>query len=268
MNFASSGHYNLPIRSADLQLTTHPKINPSAELDNQLRTGVPILMYHRVATDGPLGLERFRVDPTLFGEQLSALKQAGFRTVGLDDWVGALSRSEALCGKPIILTFDDGYRDFLTAALPALRRYSLAATVFLVANRIGGLADWDLSYGEAAPLMSWHELREIGKEEVVLGCHSLSHQPMTQMNPADLVTDARRARELLELGLEHSVTHFAYPYGAENSFVRNVVGDLGFVSAVSCRSGLSRLGNDLMSLPRIEVTGSCTPEDLIIRLDS
>jgi peptidoglycan/xylan/chitin deacetylase (PgdA/CDA1 family) len=141
MSFASSDQSNLCNRGAGIQ--HHQEIKPPVELDNQLRAGVPILMYHRVATNGPPGLDRFRVDPTLFDEQLSALKQAGFRTIDLGDWVGALSRSKALLGKPIILTFDDGYRDFLTAALPALRRYSLAATVFLVAHRIGGRADWD-----------------------------------------------------------------------------------------------------------------------------
>jgi peptidoglycan/xylan/chitin deacetylase (PgdA/CDA1 family) len=64
-------------------------------------------MYHRIATSGPPGLDRFRVDPTLFEEQLSALKQVGFQTIDLSDWIGALSRSEAFPEKPIILTFDE-----------------------------------------------------------------------------------------------------------------------------------------------------------------
>jgi hypothetical protein len=112
MSFASSDQSNLCNRGAGIQ--HHQEIKPPVELDNQLRAGVPILMYHRVATNGPPGLDRFRVDPTLFDEQLSALKQAGFRTIDLGDWVGVLSRSKALLGKPIILTFDDSYRDFLT----------------------------------------------------------------------------------------------------------------------------------------------------------
>ena len=83
---------------------------------------IPILMYHRVATAGPPGLERFRVDPTLFEEQLSALRHHGFTTIGLTEGVEVLSEGEEPTGKPVIITFDDGYRDFLTA-LPELYNY-------------------------------------------------------------------------------------------------------------------------------------------------
>jgi peptidoglycan/xylan/chitin deacetylase (PgdA/CDA1 family) len=105
------------------------------------------------------GLKRFRVDPVLFDEQVSAIHLAGFQTIELEDWVGALSRSETLPGKPVIFTFDDGCRDFLSNALSALQKYSLTAAVYLVAGRIGSVADWDLRYGEAAPPMSWGRVR-------------------------------------------------------------------------------------------------------------
>jgi peptidoglycan/xylan/chitin deacetylase (PgdA/CDA1 family) len=249
----------LPVQQA-------PKRTSAGE--NDLGGGVPILMYHRVAIDGPSELTRFRVDPTLFDEQINALKQAGFRPIVLNDYVEAVSRSQALPGKPIVVTFDDGYRDFLTGALPALRKYSFAATVFVVAGRIGGVAEWDLRYGKAAALMSWEELSAIASEGVELGCHSLFHQPMTEMKHADLLTEIGQAREVLELGLGNAVLHFAYPYGAENIFVRNLVAVLGFRSAVTCRAGISRLGNDVMRLPRIEVHGNCTPEELLIQLGS
>jgi peptidoglycan/xylan/chitin deacetylase (PgdA/CDA1 family) len=228
--------------------------------------GIPILMYHRVAAVGPLGLERFRVDPTLFDEQLSALRHYGYSTIGLNDGVQVLSESEDLVGKPIIITFDDGYRDFLTA-LPSLQKYLFGATVFLVAGRIGGFAEWDTCYGETASLMSWPEIREIAGEGTELGCHSLTHRPMTEMNYSDLLRDTCQARKILEDGLGTSMTHFAYPYGAENKVVRSVIGNLGFSSAVSCRPALARFGDEILSLPRIEVTGSCMPEELIVQIE-
>jgi peptidoglycan/xylan/chitin deacetylase (PgdA/CDA1 family) len=233
--------------------------------ESEAEFGIPILMYHRVASAGPLGLERFRVDPTLFDEQLSALRHYGYSTIGLTEGVEVLSEREAPTGKPIIITFDDGYRDFLSA-LPSLQKYRFAATVFLVAARIGGFAEWDTSYGETAPLMSWPEILEIAGEGIELGCHSLTHRPMSEMNYSDLLRDTRQAREILELGLETSMTNFAYPYGAENKTVRSVIATLGFSSAVSCRSALARFGDEILSLPRIEVQGSCTPEELIVRI--
>jgi peptidoglycan/xylan/chitin deacetylase (PgdA/CDA1 family) len=261
---SASGDSSIPdSRGTHPQFTAEPKDELVDESGNESGVGLPILMYHRIATDGPLDLDQFRVDPILFDEQLSALRQVGFQPTSLRDWVGALAKAETPAGKPIILTFDDGYRDFLTAALPALRKHSFAAIVFLVAGRIGGVADWDANYGEAAPLMTWPELLEVEHEGIELGCHSLIHQPMTEMNDAELVADTRHARRILERRLGHSVDHFAYPYGAENTLVQKAVATLGFKSAVSCRPGLSRPGDDPMCLPRIDVPGGCTPEELL-----
>src|SRR6476660_4961999 len=127
-------------------MPTCPTPTPSA-------FGIPILMYNPVAPACPAGLERFRIDPTSFAEQLPALTHYGYSTICLTDGVEVLSEREEPTGKPLIITFDDGYRDFLTA-LPSLQKYLFDATVFLVAGRIGGFADWDNCYGEAAPLMS------------------------------------------------------------------------------------------------------------------
>jgi peptidoglycan/xylan/chitin deacetylase (PgdA/CDA1 family) len=228
--------------------------------------GIPILMYHRVATTGPHGLEQFRVDPSLFDEQLSALRHHGYSTIGLTEGVEVLSEGDELRGKPIIITFDDGYRDFLTA-LPLLQKQLFTATVFLVAARIGGFADWDAGYGETAPLMSWPEILAAAGGGTELGCHSLSHRPMTEMRYSDLLRDTRQAREILESVLESPIAHFAYPYGAENEIARSVIAALRFRSAVSCRPGMARSGDEILCLPRIEVQGSCTPEQLIVLID-
>jgi peptidoglycan/xylan/chitin deacetylase (PgdA/CDA1 family) len=227
---------------------------------------IPILMYHRVASAGPPGLKQFRVDPNLFDEQLSALRHFGYSAIGLSDGVEVLSEEREITGKPVIITFDDGYRDFLTA-LPSLKKYLFSATVFLVAGRIGGFADWDAGYGETAPLMSWPEILKIAGEGIELGCHSLTHRPMTEMNYSDLLRDTHQAREILEFGLEPPITHFAYPYGAENEIVRSVIAALNFRSAVSCRPAMARSDDEILCLPRIEVRGSWTPEELLVQID-
>jgi len=229
------------------------------------RTGeVPILMYHRIAIDGQTTLARYRMAPDLFAAQMDALYRAGYHTIHLEDWINALLRNEQRPGKPIILTFDDGYRDFLTAATPILRYYGFSATVFLVAERIGNVADWDSVYGEAAPLLSWQELHALQETGTEFGCHSASHWPMTGMSLTELTEDTARAHAVLEEGLGAPVTSLAYPYGAENEFVRRVVFHLGFQAAVTCDPGISRLGDDPLRLRRIEVFGNCTPERLLV----
>ena len=201
---------------------------PSIRFGSERACSVPILMYHRIATDGPVALERFRVAPDLFASQMAILHQAGYRTIGLGDWIRAMARHKPLLGKPVILTFDDGYRDFLTAAMPILRAHGFSATVFLVAERIGGTAHWDAGYGEPAQLLSWEELRALQEAGIEFGCHSSVHGPMTGMRRAELAEDTVRARAILEEGLATPIHTLAYPYGAENEFVRRVIADLGF----------------------------------------
>jgi len=224
-------------------------------------------MYHRIAAKGPLTLERYRVTPELFSDQLAVLYRAGYRTIGIHDWIRAIEGDEPLSGKPIILTFDDGYRDFLTDAMPLLRVHGFSATVFLVAERIGGISDWDAEYGESAPLLSWDEVRALQEAGVDFGCHSSLHRPLTGMHLGELTEDIVRARAILEEGLGTPVTTLAYPYGMVNEFVREIVADLGFRAALTCEPGISRLGDDLLRLRRIEVPGGCTPEHLVSQLN-
>jgi peptidoglycan/xylan/chitin deacetylase (PgdA/CDA1 family)/SAM-dependent methyltransferase len=241
-----------------------PTATPRLSTATPIRTGeLPILMYHRIAIDGPTALARYRMAPDLFAAQMDALYRAGYRTVHLAEWINALMRNEQLSGKPIILTFDDGYQDFLTSAMPVLRYYGFSATVFLVAERIGGVADWDSAYGEAAPLLSWQEVHALQDTGIEFGCHSAKHWPMTGMSLAELTEDTARSRAILAEGLGVPVNCLAYPYGAENEFVRRVMADLGFQAAVTCNPGISRLGDDPLGLRRIEVFDGCTPERLL-----
>lgn len=242
-----------------------------AKLAGRLRTThaaesectVPILMYHRIAADGPVELERYRVAPDLFASQIAALDRSGYQTIRLEDWISAMRRHEPLRGKPIILTFDDGYRDFLTAAMPVLRAHGFSATVFLVADRIGGMSDWDSAYGEPSPLLSWAEVLALKDAGVEFGSHSSVHRKMTTMSRTELADDMVRARAVLEEGLATGVKTLAYPYGSQNDFVRNVIADLGFQAALTCEPGVSRFGDSLLRLPRITVPGGLSPESLL-----
>jgi peptidoglycan/xylan/chitin deacetylase (PgdA/CDA1 family) len=151
--------------------------------------------------------------------------------------------------------------------MPVLRTHGFSATIFLVAERIGGTADWDGGCGEPASLLSWEEVRTLRETGIEFGCHSSVHRPMTGMHLQELAEDTVRARAILEAGLATCIRTFAYPYGAENEFVRRAIEDLGFESAVTCEPGISRPGDNPLRLPRIEVAGGCTPKRLLHLID-
>jgi len=101
--------------------------------------GLPILMYHRIAEDGPAALAPYRVAPAQFERQLAYLRRHGYRTISLEEWQQALAaRDGRIDDRVVAITFDDAYRDFLSEAWPRLRHYGFNATLFVPTDHVGG----------------------------------------------------------------------------------------------------------------------------------
>ncbi len=238
------------------------KAAPAAGTDR-----LPILMYHRVAPTGAAAMSAYRVTPENFEEQLRYLRNAGYYSIGLEDWQSASANRRPLPGKAVLITFDDGYRDFLTHAWPLLKRYGFSATVFLVVDEIGKSNSWDRAFGEEVPLLGWQEIRQLRSEGVEFGSHSATHRPLTGLSVTDVVREGARSRAILERELKAPIRAFAYPYGDVDPVVRHLIGACGYVFGLSCEAGLSGFQDPLLMLPRIEVTGSGGMQDFIDQLD-
>lgn len=226
-------------------------------------TELPILMYHRVARDGGDRLARYRLHPERFAEQLRLLGDAGFRTVGFEEAGRALRNRQALPGRAVMLTFDDGSRDFLTDAWPLLRAHGFGATLFVVSDRVGGTNDWDAAYGERVDLLDWDELRQLARAGVEIGSHTASHPHLTALSPEDVVREAARSRATIirEVGVEPAA--IAYPYGDSDAVIRRLAGGAGYAYGVTAESRRAALVDDPLGLPRIEVTATFSRADLI-----
>jgi glycosyltransferase involved in cell wall biosynthesis/peptidoglycan/xylan/chitin deacetylase (PgdA/CDA1 family) len=219
---------------------------------------LPILMYHRVAPKGDAALARYRVTPQSFEEQLRYLRDAGYYSVSLEEWRIFMRKERPLPRLGVLLTFDDGYLDFLTYAWPLLQHYGFAATVFLVAEEIGKTNRWDRARGEEVDLLGWEHIRHLQDEGVEFGSHSASHRPLSGLSPVEIVREAARSRAILIRELRRAPRAFAYPHGAEDGSVRHLIGACGYVFGLSCQFRLSGFYDSLLALPRIEVTGSDT----------
>jgi peptidoglycan/xylan/chitin deacetylase (PgdA/CDA1 family)/2-polyprenyl-3-methyl-5-hydroxy-6-metoxy-1,4-benzoquinol methylase len=221
----------------------------------QVTHRLPILLYHRVAPTGSSRMARYRVTPDAFEEQLDYLRDAGFRSVTLDEWRIAAALRRPLPGRAVIITFDDGYADFRSHAWPLLRRYEFSACVFLVADRVGGTNDWDEAYGEVVPLLQWPEVRELRSEGIEFGSHAATHRPLTSLTLEEATREAIRSLRSLTEGLGAPVRAIAYPHGDADGAIRHLVGACGYLYGLTCRPGACAFGDDLLDLPRIEVTG-------------
>lgn len=227
---------------------------------------LPILAYHSVAPAGSPAFARYRLSPAAFEEQLRYLRDSGFRSVTLDEWRRAKQAWQPLDGRAVLLTFDDGFRDFAEHAWPLLKRYGFGALVFLVTDHVGGTNAWDAAYGEAAPLLDWDTARRLQREGVAFGSHTATHRFLTALSPAEVVRETARSRATLERELGQPVDAIAYPHGAEDPAVQHLAGATGYTYGLSCRPGRSRLGDPLLALHRIEVRGDDTLHDFIARL--
>lgn len=228
---------------------------------------LPIVMYHRIAENGASGLARYRVPPRLFEEHLRHLKENNYYSVTLDEWRVAAARRRQLRGRPILITFDDGTRDFLDAAWPLLRKYGFGALVFLVAGEIGGSNSWDDAYGERVPLLSWPEIRRLQEEGVRFGSHTMTHRPLTALPPTEIVRELARSRTILQRGLERPVEAVAYPYGDVDPVVRHFAGGCGYLYGLTCRSEPSQYYHSLLDLPRFTAEGGGTLREFSSAID-
>ncbi|MBD2075732.1 glycosyltransferase [Phormidium sp. FACHB-592] len=227
---------------------------------------LPILMYHRVAPTGLSEMNRWRVTPQVFEEQLRYLRETGYYSITLEEWRVAMATRQPLSGRAVLITFDDGYLDFLTYAQPLLKQYGFSVTVFLVADKIGQSNSWDKFYGEDLPLLNWQQIRQLQAEGVEFGSHSASHRPLTGLSFAEVVKEGARSRAILQQELQVPIRAFAYPYGDCDRVVEHLIGGCGYTFGLSCHPGLSHFNDALLALPRIEIKGSDRFQDFVKKL--
>jgi peptidoglycan/xylan/chitin deacetylase (PgdA/CDA1 family) len=218
---------------------------------------LPILAYHRIANSGPVRLKEYRVSVQAFEGQVSYLREQGYYSVDLFEWSsGKLTGKPASGRRPILITFDDGYRDFIDVAWPVLQRHGFSAMVFVVTDKVGSVADWDLHFGDPAPLLDWAQIRQLRCEGVRFGSHTATHQPLSQIPIRDAIQEATSSRTLLQQQLGEEVDAIAYPWGVSDARVRSELMTCGYKLGLTVNSGIATLKDDLMALPRSQIQGS------------
>ena len=259
----------LPARVIEMEI---PTPLPPLVADQVLWKGradrLPILLYHRVAPNGSDALAQWRVSPEAFERQLCYLRDAGFHSVCLENWGAWVDHGAPLSRGAVLITFDDGYRDFVEYAWPLLKRYGFSASVYLVAGEIGRANRWDHEYGEVVPLLGWREIRELQAEGVSFGSHSLTHPMLTSIPLKQVIHELTRPKDILEQGLGIPVNSFSYPHDEFNKVIQYITGICGYDFALSCEPGLCTMEDSLLALPRIEIEGSDTVETFAARLES
>ena len=170
---------------------------------------VPILMYHRIAS---VPGDRNALPGEKFEEQMRYLEENGFHSITVEELQAHFLHGKRLPKKPVVLTFDDGYEDNFSAALPILKKYRHVGNVFPIANWIGRENKWE-NFGKAPTrTMDERELALWQNEGHYVGSHTMDHPFLSRCGTDRLHDELSESKRFFEKLNGKPVECICYPY--------------------------------------------------------
>ncbi len=224
-------------------------------LTRSAKKKIPILMYHSISDDANVKFKQFTVPLTLFADQMSYLHNSGYRTVNITQCLDILYQDfPTLPDKIVVLTFDDGFSDFYTEALPVLKKYNFTATIYITTGFIDKTSTWLQREGEPGrQMLTWAQVVEISRSGIECGAHTHHHPQLDTLPIAIAKNEIVQSKELLEHYLNQDVLSFAYPFGYSTAAVRQAVRDAGYTSACAVKHDMTSEHTDPFALARFMV---------------
>ncbi|RZK47339.1 MAG: hypothetical protein EOO94_00885 [Pedobacter sp.] len=218
--------------------------------------GLRVLMYHKTIQSGPTDL--LTVTASQLEEQFQFFQQEGYNCVSLREVVDHIAQGTALKEKPILLTFDDGYKNNMTVLYPLLRKYNMKAVIFLVPGYIEKGEANDTQY------MTVDDLLSMSKDVVEYGLHTFQHKSYNDLSLPEIEDDIVKSKQWLDKrGVSYQPVH-CFTYG---EFPKGDKTKLAGLFKIFERNGIQaalNIGNRINALPlkdkfviqRIDVRGT------------
>ncbi len=184
----------------------------------------PILLYHHVAATK--FQNSYYVSPEIFDQQMLWLKDNGYHVISFDKFYQAATGEGGLPEKPVVITFDDSLLDQYTNAFPILRKYKYPATFFVKLNNVS-------SRGTTA--LTFDEIKDLAKNGMTIGSHSMNHDDMAHMNPDTLHYELNQSKKILEQKVGIKIKYFSYPGGVYSQETISATKNAGYLAAVTTR---------------------------------
>lgn len=219
----------------------------------------PILMYH-VINPAPAGAKfpGLYVSGEEFAEQMRALASAGFHAVTMDQLLANWMHGTPLPGKPVVLSFDNGYQSQLTNAEPVLHSHGWVGVENI---QLTGLppSQGGLSHRQVSQLVAdgWE-----------LDTQGISHADLIAISPSALHEQVFVARQQLQRRYHVPVNWFCYPSGHYDQAVVEAVEAAGFVGSTTVVPGWASPSRDSYRLPRLRVLGGTSGAQLVGQVES
>lgn len=218
---------------------------------------IPILVYHQIE-EAPKKGAPFRslyVSPAAFARQMTMLKLLGYQGMSMTDLQPFLRGEKS--GKVVGITFDDGYLNNLTNALPVLQKHGFTSTCYVVDGLLGQTNVWDAHVGIAqTPLMTAEQLLQwqAGGQEVC--AHTQDHVDLLSVNEINAWKQIAKSKTTLQTLLGKPVNHFCYPYGNFDERHSTMAKQANYETATTTVRGRVHAATNLLTLPRVPVLRS------------
>lgn len=218
--------------------------------NGKYRSSASILSYHSIDSTGSI----ISVSAEKFRRHMQCLKEGSTRVVSLTDVRECLKENRPFPPNSIIITFDDGFKNFYDVAYPILKEFGFSATVFLVPGYCGKANKWKDQPKQipTLDLMDWNQIAELAKYGIDFGAHTVNHPNLSDLPYDTAVQEIVDSKSMIESHLGREVSFFAYPYGKLDDKVRTVI-QKEFSGACSTDLGFVSLKSDIYSLPRIDM---------------
>lgn len=223
--------------------------------DVKLDKGIPVLCYHHFLENRENKLFRnssTTITPESFNHQMTYLHQQHFTSITTGDLENYLNGNIVLPEKTVLITFDDGIQSVYRYAYPVLKKYHLKATEFMITARISKISKpWNPNKENFLSYQEMDQMKDVFEyQDHTNNLHNLNHKKSDVVTkPYNIVkADIALCQKILNA---HS---FAYPFGAYNNQVIEILKELGFKSAFTTTEGYARMGENPYLIPRIVVT--------------
>ncbi len=210
---------------------------------------VPIITYHSIDDSGTV----ISTAPDVFRRQMKHLSESGYRAIPLRELAEIRVNETGFPAKTVILTFDDGFRNFYSEAFPILNEYNFSGTVFLVTDFCGRHNDWAGNPAELprSELLSWEEISELDSYGIEFGSHTRTHQDLTKLTLEEIESEVVGSKAAIADVLGRETMTFAYPFGRSNRAARQIA-KANFTASCSTNMGNVSSRSDFSSLNRID----------------
>ena len=209
--------------------------------------GLSVIQYQNVSATPHLN--KLWISVGAFQEQTQHYVESDFRFLSIDEALDFMERKKTVTdGRPISLTFDNGYQDFQENILPILSKHQWPATLLINPSRVGKSAEMETTKVE---YLSWNRLREMTKNNITIGAYEDDHWNINKISQEAVRDHIISYKKMLEDELGVEIRHFGVKEGVPSRSIRDLLVSEGYRAFLTqCPTNRRP---DLYSVGRIQV---------------